>query len=142
VADDMTPGEIRRNFERVEHALKDGDDRHADLARRMVPTELWSAEHRAVLDRIAHQEEDARETAVRIEKISQERMAGLRAEIATVRDAVAEVRKAHAQHTKAHETDSNWSRSKRLTVVAIVAGAAATLVGAWIAAFAAAGGVR
>src|SRR6185312_8965818 len=102
-------------------------------------TSLWSAEHKALMDDVRHLADDWREATDRIERTSQERMATLRTEISGVRGEVAAVRKAQDQHAKAHESDRSWSRSKTLTVIAIVVGAAATLVGAYIAAFAAAG---
>jgi predicted nuclease with TOPRIM domain len=146
VADEMSPGEIRRTLERMDRAQHDSqravDDRITKLATEMVPTSLWSAEHKALMDDVRHLADDWREATDRIERTSQERMATLRTEISGVRGEVAAVRKAQDQHAKAHESDRSWSRSKTLTVIAIVVGAAATLVGAYIAAFAAAGGVR
>lgn len=146
MAGEMSPGEIQRTLERIERSQHDAqravDDRLTKLATEMVPTSLWSAEHKALGEDVRHLAEDMREATDRIEKTSQERMATLRAEIAGVRGEVAGVRKAQDQHVKAHEADKSWSRSKTLTVFMVVVGAAATLIGAYIAAFAAAGGVR
>ena len=139
MADDMTPGEMRRSLERIENAQREAhkaiDDRLADLARKTVPVELWAAEHKALGDDVKHLETDFREEAARIERTSQERMATLRTEISVVR-------KAQTAHETAHRDSNAWSRSKTLTLIGIVVAAAATLVGAYIAAFAAAGGVR
>jgi hypothetical protein len=137
--DDMTPGEMRRSLERIENGQRDAhkaiDDRIADLARKTVPVELWASEHKALADDLKHLEGDVRDAVDRIERTSQERMATLRGEISGVR-------KGLTAHEAAHRDSSQWSRSKTLTLIGIVVAAAATLVGAYIAAFAAAGGVR
>jgi hypothetical protein len=135
VADDMTPGEVRRSFERIERQQKASDDRLGELARQMVPTELWSAEQRADRERIARQEKDAGDTAALIERTSQERMKMLLGQIA-------DVRKSLAEHKKTHEDTSAWSRNKKLLVGIGLLGAAATIAAAWIAAALAAGGVH
>lgn len=137
--DDMTPGEIRRTLDRMDRTQHDSqramDDRITKLAAEMVPTSLWAAEHKAVVDDVRHIAEDMREAVDRIEKTSLERLG-------TVRTEIKAIRQAQEAHAKAHQDSSAWSRSKTLTVVAIVVGAVATLAGAYIAAFAAAGGVR
>lgn len=139
MADDMTAGEIRRTLERLERAQRDAhkaiDDRISELARKTVPAELWASEHKALVDDVKHLEADCREGFERVERTSQERMTTLRGEISAIR-------KAQRDHEESHRESSNWSRSKTMTVVAIVVGASATIVGAWIAAFSAAGGVR
>jgi DNA helicase IV len=135
VADDMTPGEVRRSFERIERQQKASDDRLGELARQMVPTELWSAEQRADRERIARQEKDAGDTAALIERTSQERMKVLLGQIAEVRDALAE-------HKRAHADNSAWSRNKKLIVGVGVLGATATILAAWVAAALAAGGLH
>jgi chromosome segregation ATPase len=141
----MTPGEIRRSIDRIEGSQRDAhkaiDDRLAEVARKSVPVELWASENKALADDLKHLGSDFRDAVDRIERTSQERMTTLRGEIAGVRSEVSEVRKAQDRHVKAHEADKSWSRSKTLTVIAIVVGAAATLTAAYIAAFAAAGGV-
>lgn len=145
MTDDITPGEMRRSLERLERSQQDAqramDDRITKLAAEMVPTPLWQSEHKSLTEDVRHLGDDVREATERIEKTSQERMATLRTEIAGVRSEVAAVRKTQENHAKAHEADKSWSRSKTLTVFMVVVGAAATLIGAYIAAFAAAGGV-
>jgi chromosome segregation ATPase len=139
MADDMTPGEIRRSIDRIEGSQREAhkaiDDRLAEVARKSVPVELWQSEQKALADDVKHLESDFRDAVDRIERTSQERMTTLRGEIGTVR-------KAQADHVKEHKDSGAWSRSRTLTVIAIVVGATATLAAAWIAAFAAAGGVR
>jgi hypothetical protein len=146
VAEELTPGEVRRSLERLERSQQDGqramDDRITKLAAEMVPTPLWQSEHKTLAENVRHLADDWRESTDRIEKTSQERMATLRGEIGGVRDGVAAVRKSQELHAKAHEADKSWSRSKTLTVLAASIAAAATLIGAYIAAFAAAGGVK
>jgi hypothetical protein len=138
-ADDMTPGEIRRSLDRLEQSQRDAqravDDRLTKLAADMMPTTLWASEHKALSDDVKHLEADFHEAVDRVERTSQERMATLRNEIKTVRVA-------QDNHAKSHEADHSWSRSKTLTVIAVTIGAAATLIAAYIATFAAAGGVR
>jgi hypothetical protein len=135
----MTEGEIRRTLARIEQAQKDAnkasDDRLANLAQQMVPAALWASEHKALADDVKHLETDFREEVARIERTSQERMQTLRTEIGVIR-------KAQTAHEAMHRDSNQWSRSKTLTLIGIVVAAAATLVGAYIAAFAAAGGVR
>lgn len=54
MADEMTPGEIRRTLERMEREHREDqratDDRITKLAADMVPTTLWASEHRALKD--------------------------------------------------------------------------------------------
>lgn len=139
MADEMTPGEIRRTFDRIERDHKESqkaaDDRLTELARKMVPTELWQSEHRALGEDVKHLESDLREAVERTEKTSQERMTTLRGEIAVVR-------KAQAAHEAGHRDLGAWSRSKKLAVGAALIGASATLIAVWIAAVLAAKGVR
>lgn len=139
MADEMTEAEIRRTLARIEQAQKDSnkasDDRLARLAQETVPAALWASEHKALADDVRHLETDLRDEVARIERTSQERMKTLRTEIGVIRAA-------QTAHEAAHRDSNAWSRSKTLTLIGIVVAAAATLVGAYIAAFAAAGGVR
>lgn len=132
MADEITPGETRRWLERIERRMergqKDTDDRMTALAKDMVPTVLWQAEHEALDDKVARHERDARETQARIER-----------EIAALHKAQDEHARAH-QH--AEENAAAWSRKKTMGVIGIVVGAIASVVGAWIAAVLAAGGVH
>lgn len=138
MADDLTPGEIRRAIERLEQAQKDSnkasDDRVANLAQQMVPAALWAAEHKALVDDVKHLETDVHEGFDRVERISVERRTVLEADIT-------KIRKGLEGHEKTHRDDHQWSRSKTMTVIAIAVGAAATLAGAWIAAVLASKGV-
>lgn len=135
MGDEMTPGEIRRTFDRVEAAQRATNDRLTDLASKVVPTDLWAAEHRALTDQLRHVERDAAEARERIEKLSSERLA-------TVTREIGEVRKALREHEQEHEDDEAWSRKKILAAVGIAVGAAATLAAAWITAVLAARGVH
>ena len=143
------PASRKPDVEKQKHSQEDADDRHeeagavprevddrlAEVARKSVPVELWQAEQKALGEDVKHLESDFREAVERIERTAVERMATLRSEIGAVR-------KAQDDHLKDHKDSGAWSRSRTLTVIAIVAGASATLIGAWIAAFAAAGGIR
>lgn len=86
--DDLTPGEIRRSFDRIERALKDGDDRHATLASKMVPVDLWQSEHRSLEGRLQEHRDDTRAALDRVERTSQERRAALTQDITAVRTLV------------------------------------------------------
>lgn len=138
MADDLTPGEVRRTLERIERSQRDAhkaiDDRLASLAQQMVPASLWASENKALSDDVKHLETDTREAFERVERTSRERKAALETDIAVVRKAVAD-------HQTEHRENNSWSRSKTLTVIAIVVGASATLAGAWIAAVLASRGV-
>lgn len=139
MADEVTLGELARTqaaFERrIEAALKAGDDRHADLAGKMVPTDLWKAEHEALEDDVKELRDDVREAVARIERTSLERRAVLDAKIDAVNKRI-------DAHEKAHAEKSAWSRSKTLTVIGIVVTAAAAIAAAWIGAIVAAKGVH
>lgn len=137
--DDLTLGELARTqaaFERrVKADLKAVDDRHADLAGKMVPTDLWKAEHEALEADVQHLREDVHEAVDRIERTSLERMGVLNGRI----DSLARWQRTHDE---THASSSQWSRNKTLTVVGIIVTALATVVGAWIAAVLAAKGVH
>lgn len=139
MADDLTLGELARNLaefkEGVRQSLKAGDDRHADLAGKMVPTDLWKAEHEALEDDVKELRDDVREAVARIERTSLERRAVLDTKIDAVNKRI-------DAHEKAHADKSAWSRSKTLTVIGIVVTAAAAIAAAWIGAIVAAKGVH
>lgn len=139
MAEDLTLGELSRNHARLEarldRALKDIDDRLAALASKMVPAELWRAEHEALQRDVRELRDDVREATAKIEKTSLERMGVLREKI----DALG---KRLDGHEKRHTESGAWSRSKKLTVVGILVGAAATIAAAWLAAWLAAKGVH
>lgn len=139
MADEVTLGELARNLadlkEGLRQSLKDGDNRVADLASKMVPTELWKAEHRALEEDVKHLEADVRDAVARLERTSLERLANLNGQLAAIR-------KAQAAHEAAHRESSAWSRKKTMGVIGIIVGAIASVVGAWIAAALAAGGVH
>lgn len=139
MADDLTLGELARNQGRLEsrldRALKDLDDRLTALAARMVPAELWKAEHEALEGDVRELRDDVRDAVARIERTSLERMAVLTEKIETLGRRI-------AAHEEAHVAGHAWSRSKTLTVIGIVVTAAATIAGAWIAAVLTAKGVH
>lgn len=132
MADDLTLGELARNLTDLKsdmrQSLKDSDDRHAALAGKMVPAELWRAEHEAL-------ENYVRDGFDRIERTSLERKAAIEGQIGAVR-------KAQAAHEKAHTDNRAWTRSRTWQAVGIAAGAVAAIVAAWIGAIAAAKGVH
>ena len=139
MADDMTPGEIRRTLERLEQqqkaAHRASDDRLANLAQQMVPAALFGVEHKALGDEVKHLAEDVREGFARVEKAMDTRFAATATQIAAVV-------KAQEDHEEAHQDRAQWSRNKTLTVIGIVVTAVATIAAAWIAAVLAAKGVR
>jgi len=136
VADEpMTDGEIKRSFARIELSLKNADDRHADLAGKMVPTTLWQAEHKAIEKDLLELREDVRQAVERIERTSLERMGVLN-------DRIDAIGKRIAAHEKAHTDQRTWSRSRTLQVVGIAVAAAAAIAAAWVGAILAAKGVH
>lgn len=139
MGDDLTLGELARNLSRLEgrldRALKDLDDRLTALAAKMVPSELWKAEHEALEKDVQELRDDVREAVGRIERTSLERMGVLNGRIDALGGKL-------DKHEKAHADGSAWSRSKTLTVIGIIVTAAATIGAAWIAAVLAAKGVH
>lgn len=81
MADDLTLGEVARSVTRIEvrldRALKDIDDRHAALASKVVPTDLWRAEHESLENEVRQLRDDVRQAVERIERTSLERRAAL-----------------------------------------------------------------
>lgn len=134
MADELTPGEIKRTFDRVEAAQRATNDRLAEQARQMVPSEVWAAQHRALVDRITRNEQDARDARDRIEH-------AMDARFTTVGKEIASGVKAMEEHERAHTESTAWSRNRVLAAIGITVGAIATLAGAWIAAVLAAKGV-
>lgn len=139
MADDLTLGELARNLadfkKDVRQSLKDSDNRVTDLASKMVPTDLWKAEHRALEDDVKHLETDVHDAVARIERTSLERLANLN-------DQLAAIRTAQAAHEKAHADQRTWSRSRTLQAIGIAVTAAAAIAAAWIGAIVAAKGVH
>lgn len=139
MADDLTLGELARNLadfkKDVRQSLKDSDNRVTDLASKMVPTDLWKAEHRALEDDVKHLETDVHDAVARIERTSLERLANLN-------DQLAAIRAAQAEHEKAHADQRTWSRSRTLQAIGIAVTAAAAIAAAWIGAIVAAKGVH
>lgn len=139
MADDLTLGELARNLadfkKDVRQSLKDSDNRVTDLASKMVPTDLWKAEHRALGDDVKHLETDVHDAVARIERTSLERLANLN-------DQLAAIRAAQAAHEKAHADQRTWSRSRTLQAIGIAVTAAAAIAAAWIGAIVAAKGVH
>jgi hypothetical protein len=139
VADDMSPGEVRRTLERIEQAQRDSnratDDRISELARKAVPAELWAAEQKNITERIEHGERDHAEALTRIENRSLERFTTVQNELAAIRGDLRD-------HEQLHKESTAWSRNRVLTAIGITVGAFATLAGAWIAAVIAAKGVH
>lgn len=94
--DDWTPGEIKRTVQRLDAAIKQGcdrsdasvratNDRLAELAKSMVPTELWAAEQRALKDDLAHLEHDMTAGFARVESTAAERHRAVGREIRDVK---------------------------------------------------------
>ncbi len=143
MGDEMTLGELARTVNRlearVERSLKDGDDRLAALASRMVPTDLWKAEHQALQDEVKRLRDEVRETlraaAAGWDKTSLERMGVLTGRIDALVGRI-------TAHERLHADRGAWSRNRTLTAIGIAVTAAATIAGAWLAAVLAAKGVH
>lgn len=128
MAEEMTPGEIRRSIERIERE-------QATNAREMVPAKLYETAHQALIDRLGRHEQDARDAQDRLERDVDKRFVAAAKEIAALA-------KAFEDHEEAHQDRASWSRSKTLTVITTILLAAATIAGAWIAAVLASKGVH
>lgn len=73
MADEMTPGEISRRFDRIERDQRALDDRITSVAGQMVPAALYEAAHQALIDRVAHAETDTKAAFDRVESTSRDR---------------------------------------------------------------------
>jgi hypothetical protein len=94
VADDsMTPGEIARTFQRHAEDLRSIDGKITDLAKAMVPTELWAAEHRALQNDLVEHERDTRDAFTRAEATSLERRSALQTKDAELEARIEALRK-------------------------------------------------
>lgn len=128
MAEDLTLGEVARNLDRLDKAQR-------QLATDTVPAKQYELAHQALVDRIERHERDARDIQKRMERDIENRFTAVGKEIAAVVKSVED-------HEESHENRASWSRSKTLTVITTILLAAATIVGAWIAAVIAAKGVH
>lgn len=83
--DEMSDGEIRRSFDRIERDIRSVGDRLTQTARDMVPSALWSAEHQALVDRIARGEQTQTVESGRLEKMVESSFRNLGGEVAGLR---------------------------------------------------------
>lgn len=90
MAEEMTPGEVSRRFDRIERDQRALDDRITSVAGQMVPAALYEAAHQALIDRVAHAEADTKAAFDRVEATSRERKRELEAKIAAVARAQSE----------------------------------------------------
>jgi hypothetical protein len=137
VPDELSAGEIQRNFQRIDQSHAAQERRLTDLAKDMVPAILWNAEYRAILDRFARHERDADESDARMEqelrtfkascdKASAELREELRGQIKGVRDEIKAVR-----DEREKRADFTWT--KAIGVLSLVVVLVAALIGAWAA---------
>lgn len=143
MADELTNGEIRRWLERIEARVTEGqratDDRLTNLAKSMVPADLWAAEHRAVVDDVKHLQTDTTDALARVEKTSLERRAALTARDDDLEKKIEALRKSIDQ--KANKR-TEWSRQLKITVFTVGGALLAALLGAWVTALLTAKGIR
>ncbi len=118
--DPLTPGEIRRAFERSEAADKALGDRITQVASDALPTKLWAAEHRALTEKVDRHEKDAEEDRKRLEQ-----------EIGGIRQDVKEIREERDKRS-----EITWTK-----VIGLI-GAAAALGGVVISALALTKGIK
>lgn len=150
MADEMTPGEISRRFDRIERDQRATDDRITGLAKAMVPTELWGSEHRALADDVKHLETDTSAAFARVDKTSLERRAALVARDDDLAKAIEALRAEFKAEVKAVRTEleqkaakrTEWSRQLKITVFTVVGAVVAALLGAWVTALLTAKGIR
>ena len=120
MADEMTPGEISRRFDRIERDQRALDDRITSVAGQMVPAALYEAAHQALIDRVAHAEADTKAGFDRVDATSRERKRELEVKIAAVADAQA------AREKSRPSIVANWITASGV-VIALV-GLVVTLV--------------
>lgn len=132
MADEMSDGEIRRSFDRVERDVRSVGDRLTQTAREMVPSALWAAEHQALLDRAARDEQQQATEVARLEKAleaaartSAAENAALRTllerEVEDLRDEIKDIR-------SERESRAQFTWQKALGVIATLAAVATVIV--------------
>lgn len=123
MADERSLGELGRAIDRVERqqheAQRAMDDRVTKLAADMVPTTLWSAEHKAVVEDVRDVREDMQAGFTRIENAMAEKFKAQGREIAGLRTDTNKIREERT--TKSVTT---W----QITIALIAALAAVALV--------------
>lgn len=121
----MSDGEIRRSFERIELAARATNDRIAETARQMVPTELWQSEQRALLDKVDHLSRDTAEAQSRLERTLGRELRDLKAlierEVEDLRDEIKAMRT-----ERARRSEITWQKVTGL--VAALGGVALVIV--------------
>ena len=157
MADDLTPGEIVRSIRRLEESDRALGDRITGLAGQMVPTELWSAEHRGLVEDVKHLGEDVKEGLDRAERAAIDRRATLQARDAELEKLIEAVRaesKAEAKSLRGEirglrealdqkaAKRTEWSRQLKITVFGIAGAVLAAVAGAWITALLTSKGIR
>jgi hypothetical protein len=137
MADDFTPGEIARSIKRLEDAItacgtrsdaavRATNDRVAELAKSMLPTELWAAEHRALKEDFVHQEADNRAAFARVESSAAERHRTTGREIRDVKTLIeTEVKGLRSEIKAIREERAKRSVNTWQIVVSIIAALAA-----------------
>lgn len=121
----MTDGEIRRSIERIETAARATNDRLAEQARAMVPTELWQSEQRAALEKIDHLAQDTREAQARIDQGLGREIRDLKSLIEReVEDLREEIKAMRTE--RARRSEITWQKITGL--IAALAGAALVIV--------------
>jgi predicted nucleic acid-binding Zn-ribbon protein len=148
--EDLTPGEIVRSLKRLEESDRSLGDRITGLASAMVPNDLWSAEHRSVIEDVRHLEEDVKAGFDRVERTSLDRRATLQQrdddlekKINAVRDEYrAEIKSLREALDQKAAKRTEWSRQLKIAVFSIAGAIAAAIAGAWVAAILTSKGIR
>lgn len=132
MADEMSDGEIRRTFERIERDVRSVGDRLTQTAREMVPSTLWAAEHQAALDRISRAEQQQSAEFARLEKAQDSSAKALDEDIEDVRGEIKALRTQHEADIKAVRTEresrAQFTWQKAIGLVAALAAVATVIV--------------
>jgi hypothetical protein len=134
--DPLTPGEIRRNFTRLENEDRSLAERITRLAAESLPVKLWDAEHRAAIDRQDRHEKSSEADRARIERDADETTRRLEADIAAERRAREKLDEELRKEIKAVRAERNkraeftWQKVTGLIVaLAAIAGVIVALMG-------------
>jgi len=123
MADERSLGEIGRAVDRVERQLHEAqramDDRITKLASDMVPTTLWSVEHKTVVEDVHDVRTDMQAGLARVESAVAEKFKTTGREIAGLKTEIKAVREERAKHSI-----NTW----QITIALVAALAAVALV--------------
>lgn len=109
MAEEMTPGETIRRFDRIERDQRAADDRITSVTGQMVPAAQYEIAHQALVEKVAHVEADMKAGFDRVDRTSRERKAALEARDAELAAEIKAVREDQASHARGRTgAVANW----------------------------------